>query len=276
MNLSQVKLVVTDMDGTLLNSKGEVSDNFYSIFKELKHHNIHFIAASGRQYHSIIDKLHDIKDEITVIAENGGIAKQGKTQLLSNYFPIEVIHQLIVLLRTIDDAHIVLCGENYAYVESKDDDFIFMFSEYYTQFKLVEDLTEVLDDNFLKIAVYSFGGSEEFVYPHVKNYENDLQVKISGNNWLDLSHINTNKGYALQQIQTTLGISKAETMVFGDYNNDLEMLQLADYSFAMKNAHPNVKKVAKFETKSNDEGGVEFILKQLINDKELIAKSSKH
>ena len=53
-------------------------------------------------------------------------------------------------------------------------------------------------------------------------------------------------------------------MVFGDYNNDLEMLQLADFSFAMANAHPNVKKTANYSTKSNDELGVESILEKVI------------
>ncbi|WP_053992360.1 HAD family hydrolase [Mangrovimonas sp. TPBH4] len=272
MNLSQIKLVVTDMDGTLLNSKGEVSSNFYKLFNELKTNNVHFIAASGRQYFSILDKLGSIKDEITIIAENGGLTKQGDKQLHANYFPMEDINRLIPILRNIEDSYIVLCGERSAYIESNDDSFINMFKEYYTEFKQVEDLTQVNDDNFLKIAVYSFGGSEQNIYPHVKHYEDHIQVKVSGSNWLDLSHMNTNKGYALQQVQDLLGVSKEETMVFGDYNNDLEMMAQAAYSYAMSNAHPNVKEVARYQTKSNDEEGVEVVLEQLIKDKQSIAK----
>ena len=56
-------------------------------------------------------------------------------------------------------------------------------------------------------------------------------------------------------------------MVFGDFNNDLEMLACADYSFAMENAHPNVKKTANFLTKSNDDFGVETVLEQLVRAK---------
>ena len=54
-------------------------------------------------------------------------------------------------------------------------------------------------------------------------------------------------------------------MVFGDYNNDLEMLALADYSFAMANAHPNVLKKAKFKTRSNEELGVETVLEKMLD-----------
>ncbi|RSK39376.1 HAD family hydrolase [Mangrovimonas spongiae] len=275
MNLSQVKLVVTDMDGTLLNSKGQVSEEFFSLFKMLQKHNVHFIAASGRQYHSIVSKLNDIKEDITIIAENGGLAKRHNTHLHTNYFPNNDVQKIIPFLRNINDAHIVLCGEKAAYIESKDEAFITMFNEYYTEYKIVDNLTKVSNDNFLKIAVYSFGGSEENLYPHFKPFEDIIQVKISGSNWMDLSHIDTNKGYALQKIQHELDVSPSETIVFGDYNNDLEMLQLSEFSFAMQNAHPNVKQTAKYETKSNDDGGVEFILKKLIKDKESLISSGR-
>ena len=82
MDLSKVKLVVSDMDGTLLNSKGEVSALFFDLFKKLQKQNILFCAASGRQYHSIVNKLATIKDEIYVIAENGAIAKKGDEVLV--------------------------------------------------------------------------------------------------------------------------------------------------------------------------------------------------
>jgi hydroxymethylpyrimidine pyrophosphatase-like HAD family hydrolase len=96
-----------------------------------------------------------------------------------------------------------------------------------------------------------------------------MQVIVSGEHWLDISHNNANKGYALNILQNQLGITKEETMVFGDYNNDLQMLALADFSFAMENAHKNVKKIAKFQTKSNNEQGVEIVLEQLISFKSI-------
>ncbi|MDW5290760.1 HAD family hydrolase [Formosa sp. PL04] len=264
MELSQVKLVVTDMDGTLLNSKGEVSPNFYNLFRELQANNIQFIAASGRQYFSIIEKLDAIKDEITIIAENGGITKRGDQELSKMLLSKDKINAILPLLRTIDDIFIVLCGKNKAYIETQDLHFPKLLSEYYTEFNTVDDLTEVNDDEFLKIAIYHIENSEEFIYPRVKHLEGELQIKVSGEHWLDISHHDANKGFALKLVQDELGISEDETMVFGDYNNDLEMLERAYFSYAMKNAHPNVKAIARFETKSNDELGVETILEALI------------
>ncbi len=270
MNLSQVKLVVTDMDGTLLNSKGEISDVFLSVFKQLQLHDVHFAAASGRQYHSICNKLNTIKNEITIIAENGAIAKQAENELVLTNLPYQKIKQLIPILREIKNAHIVLCGKNAAYIETNDESFIKMFNEYYTSYNIVEDLTEIESDEYLKIAVYHSESSETHIYPIVKHLEDEMQVKVSGQNWLDLSEPNANKGYALKILQDKLNITKEETMVFGDYNNDLEMIALGHFSYAMENAHPNVKKAALFETKSNDDKGVEFILEQLITAKKSV------
>lgn len=265
MDLSNIKLVVTDMDGTLLNSKGEVSPEFFSLFKKLQQKNIHFVAASGRQYYSIIDKLSPIKEKITVIAENGGITKQNENELNTFLLEREIAQKIIKKLRTIANVEIVLCGKKQAYIESNNEDFISFFSEFYTKFKQVEDLTAVVEDDFFKLAVFHGESSEEHIYPHVKHWEDELQIKVSGKHWVDVSHKKSHKGNALQALQEHLGVTKAETIVFGDYNNDLEMLALADYSFAMENAHPNVKKLAAYATKSNDEHGVEYILKKLVS-----------
>ena len=54
-------------------------------------------------------------------------------------------------------------------------------------------------------------------------------------------------------------------MAFGDYHNDLEMLKKAEYSFAMENAHPDVKEIANYETYSNDNLGVESIITKLLS-----------
>ena len=268
MELSQVKLVVADMDGTLLNSNGQVSDMFFNLFKELQKLDIHFIAASGRQYYSIIHKLDAIKDDITVIAENGGIAKRKNEELLTACLPLDKTQELIKMMRDIDDAHIVLCGKKKAYVEDKDERFLNIFNEYYYKYELVDDLLEITEDDFFKIAVYSFNGSEETTYPVVRHLEGKIKVKVSGENWLDLSSMEADKGRALAHVQKQMGIHKNETMVFGDYNNDLEMLDLAHFSYAMENAHPNVTKAANFTTKSNDAQGVEHILEQLVKAKQ--------
>jgi hydroxymethylpyrimidine pyrophosphatase-like HAD family hydrolase len=178
-------------------------------------------------------------------------------------------------LRQINDIYIVLCGRKSAYLETSNSDFISRFSKYYSEYVIVEDLTKVNDDDFLKIAVFHHECSETNIYPHIDSLKTDMQVIVSGQNWLDISHIEANKGYALSILQKELGVTKEETMVFGDYNNDLQMLELAHFSYAMANAHAEVKKIARFETKSNSEEGVEIVIDELLNFKKITRTMDK-
>lgn len=265
IDFSKVKLVVSDMDGTLLNSKGEVSNRFFELFKELQKRNITFCAASGRQHNSIVSKLDAIKDEIYVIAENGGIAKKGDNILLSNFLKPEKVLNLIPVLRELKGTNIVLCCNDAAFIESKDARFIELFQEYYHSYQVVDDLMGIAKTTpVFKIAVYHFESSENFIYPFVKHLNNQILLKVSGVNWLDISDEKANKGDALRQVQKLLNVSKTETMVFGDYHNDIEMIEEADFSFAMKNAHKDITALANYATESNDNFGVETILEKLV------------
>jgi Cof subfamily protein (haloacid dehalogenase superfamily) len=267
IDFSKVKLVVSDMDGTLLNSKGEVSHRFFNLFKDLQKRNIIFCAASGRQHNSIVSKLDVIKEKIYVIAENGGIAKKGNEVLLSNFLKPEKVLKLIPILREIKDANMVLCCNDAAYIESKDERFIELFQEYYHSFQVVDDLIETAKTiPVFKVAVYHFDSSENYIYPVIKHLNNEILLKVSGKNWLDISDKEANKGNALRAVQQLLNVTKAETMVFGDYHNDIEMMLEADFSFAMKNAHKDIIELAKYTTESNDNFGVELVLEKLVQN----------
>ena len=256
------------MDGTLLNSKSQVSNEFFELFNALQSHKIHFVAASGRQYTSIHEKLELISEQITIVAENGGYIRQGSKELGSIHLSADRVRKLLPVLKASEGLYYVVCGKKSAYIDQNEIHFTRILKEYYTRYTVVEDLMSLPDDQIFKVAVYHFDSSERFIYPVVKHLENSYQIKISGSNWVDISDPGANKGRAVKLLQDKLGISKDETMVFGDFNNDLEMIDQAFYSYAMENAHDNVKKAAKFMTKSNNDSGVEFILKELIEAKE--------
>ena len=271
MDLSQIKLVATDMDGTLLNSRGEVSQSFFYLFDELKALDVTFVAASGRQYYSIIHRLHAIKDDMIVIAENGALTMHKDQELQTTEIDRTTYLELLDITKDLKDSQVILCGRKKAYLHEPIHDFTNMLDQFYGKYEIVDDLSKITDEQYLKIAIYNQNGAEKHLYPALKHLENRLKVKVSGEVWLDLSHNNANKGYALKNLQQSLDISPTETMVFGDYNNDLEMMEQATYSFAMQNAHPNIKAVANYTTKSNDENGVEYMLRKMIE-----AKKSKH
>ncbi|MGV0924653.1 MULTISPECIES: HAD family hydrolase [Empedobacter] len=269
--MQNIKLIVTDMDGTLLRSDNSLSPEFNKIYKKLKENNIIFVPASGRQYYSIVNYFEDIKDDLAVIAENGTyVTYKGKEVFVDNlnWF---IVKEIIREVRKIEGANIVLATKNTAYVESRDETFLEYFKNYYNKNVWVEDLTKIENEQFIKIAINHTKGTEKNVYPKLVDFEkNGLKVVVSGEVWLDVMNKNTNKGVALQALINKLNISPEEIIVFGDFMNDLEMLNLAKYSFAMKNAHPDIIKTANFIAPSNNEDGVIQIIKQYLQQLEVV------
>lgn len=253
------------MDGTLLRSDHSLSPEFYKIYEELKENNITFVPASGRQYYSIITYFENIKDELAIIAENGTYVTNKGQEIFVDELDWIVVKEIIEEVRKIDGANIVLAGKNAAYVESNDETFLNYFKNYYDKSVWVDDLTKIENEQFIKIAVNHVGGTEHNVYPHLVDFEKyGLKVVVSGEVWLDVMNEKSNKGVALQALMNKLDVSSEEIIVFGDFMNDLEMLNLAKYSFAMENAHPNVKAVANFTAPSNDEDGVIQVIKKYL------------
>lgn len=250
-----IKLIASDMDGTLLNDKDEIHEEFYQVFQELKKQNIIFAAASGRQYYNLAKRFEKIKDDMMFIAENGTFVVYKGEELLLNALDKETAIELIKIGRDIKESYVVLCGKKSAYIESKDERLIKEVEKYYEEYKIVNDLTKVEDD-ILKVTICDFIGSEENSYTYYNDYKEKLQVSVSGQIWLDITDKGVNKGLAINKLQELLNIKHEETMVFGDYLNDLEMMESAYHSYAMENAHEDLKAICNFNAPSNDEFGV--------------------
>lgn len=255
------------MDGTLLNSQHEVSDQFIKIFKELQEQDIKFAVASGRQYYSLRERMEEIGDELIYIAENGAIVMYKQEQLHLVPMSKHVVHELIKEVRELENKYLILCGREQAYIESTDPEFMKPFLDHYEKYKVVDDLLEVENDLFLKFTICDLTGAEENSLPHLKHFEDRLQVKLSGKIWIDFNDKQAQKGNALKAVQEQMNIKKEETLAFGDYLNDIELFDHAEYSFAMKNAHKEVKAIATNHTASNDELGVEKVLEELLESR---------
>ena len=138
-----------------------------------------------------------------------------------------------------------------------------ILKEYYSSYQRISNTEEILHAP-LKVALYHPVSGEHNIYPAVKGYDKVLQVKISGDYWVDLSHKEANKGVALQKLLDHYNIDRSEILVFGDYLNDIEMLRMTPNSVAMGNAHPEIKAMASIVTESHDNFGVERVLQELL------------
>ncbi|EOV8091627.1 HAD family hydrolase [Vibrio parahaemolyticus] len=264
MSQVRIKFIASDMDGTLLDQYGRLDPEFFDLFLQLEEQGILFSAASGRQYYSLRDTFAPIQERMLYVAENGTLVMYQDKELYSCTIEKSEIDAIVQTARDIEGTHLVLCGKRSAYIETKDPKALEEFQKYYHRCEYVPDLLAV-EDEFIKVAICHFEGSEELVYPTMKaKFDDTHQVVVSAKIWLDVMNAKASKGSAIKHLQETMNFTPAETMTFGDYLNDLEMLQVSEHSYAVANAHDEVKKIARFSAPSNQEAGVLKVIKEKV------------
>ncbi|MFF4394649.1 Cof-type HAD-IIB family hydrolase [Streptomyces sp. NPDC001480] len=256
---ADIRLVVTDMDGTLLDDDKRIPEGLWPMLAELRRRGVLFSPASGRQYATLARQFAEVADGMAFIAENGAYVVRDGVELSSDPLDGPVVASLARTVRGLVadgvDMGAVVCGKRSAYVERTDEAFLAEVRKYYVEHRLVEDVTAV-DDEVIKVALFDFGPAERTTAPALEAFTASHQVVVSGEHWVDVMNRTANKGTALRGLQRELGITPAQTMVFGDYLNDLEMLDAADWSFAMAGAHPEVVRRARHLAPSNNDNGV--------------------
>ncbi len=259
-----IKLIVSDLDGTLLDSSGNLNSEFNTVFEQISAKGIKFAAASGRQYHNIAEKFADYKDRMVIIAENGSYMKENNNELLSITIEKEQAIKVIEIVRKLNnDTAVFLCGKNSAYIEDSRPGIMKAAKIYFTKYKIVDDLT-LIDDDFLKISICNLNNNANEKYQYFIDIMQEVQVTLGSEVWIDVFSLKADKSVAVKKLQETYNITPDETMVFGDYLNDLGMIKSATHSYAMANAHPEIIKLAKNTAKSNNENGVIEIIKETI------------
>ena len=250
-----VRLILTDMDGTLLDSQSRLPKGFDAMVATLKERGVMFGAASGRQYYSLIESFAAYKDEFLFVAENGTNVRYRGEQVFSCPMDRDVALEILNKVYAADPGiFCVYCGLEDAYVlrNQYTGPNIDEMAKYYT---------------CIKVALYDVTAhSKDRIEPLVKGYRGPQQVTLSSDYWLDIMNKDINKGVAVRAVEKKFHLRPDEVAVFGDYLNDLEMMSAAKYSFAMANAHPDIKKAANYETASNDEAGVLKGIQWLIDE----------
>ena len=252
-----IKLIATDMDGTLLTSEKKFPPHMFNIIDQLHEREIKFAVASGRQYYTLLKDFESVKDEVTFICENGALVFDKGENIFCDAMAYEDIVKLIEMIRQIKNAYPILCGVESAYIEDTHEEFNENADMYYARCERVDDLLEAAKrDRICKIAIFDTEDAQINTYMHVKHLNDSFKVSLSGHQWVDIMNPTVNKGEAMRLIQKKYNISYDETMAFGDYLNDYEMMQTCYYSYAMENAHEDLKAICNFNAPSNDEFGV--------------------
>lgn len=268
MTAPDIRLIAVDMDGTLLLPDGTIPAGLWPLLDRLHDRGIAFAPASGRQLATLQAMFGHVDAELDYIAENGAYVVRGDAEISSDALDPAFMASVITRVRDLVadgalHAGLVVCGKRSAYIEDADAAFVTEVEKYYAKLERVPDLLAV-DDQVLKLAIYDFDGGEAHTATAFADAGETHQVVVSGENWVDIMNTTVNKGVALRNLQTALGVTPAQTVAFGDYLNDIQLLQAADWSYAMDDAHPDVIAVARHRAPSNADAGVLRVIEELL------------
>ncbi len=261
-----IKIIFSDMDGTLLTSENKLPEGFDEAMTELKRRNVLFAPASGRQYFSLLKSFEKYRDDFLFLGENGTLVMHKGKEIFSCPLDVEAAKKVLSATDGFENVLRVYCGKKDAYLRRDQDtpEFHAELDKYYTHNGVVDNFSEIRDVP-LKLAFFDpTAHAKENIYDKISHFRDTLQVVLSSDYWVDVMNPNINKGAAIKNIQRVMNFAPEECAAFGDYLNDFEMLQAVGYGFAMANAHPDLKRIARFETESNDQAGVIVGIRRLI------------
>lgn len=260
-----IRLIASDLDGTLMHDDRSVPDEFYRLYAALKSRGVTFVAASGNQSSTLCHVLEPIQDELTYISDNGGLIVRAGRVLHEEAIPEDALLTSLELLRQFPQCMPVCSGREYSLVYEHDRPRAQPALVYLRTHRYVPDLRDHLQGIY-KLAICNLTGDiskdAEVLRPMLPE---GVRLVTSGNGWMDITSLAASKGNALHWLQRDLGISPEETMAFGDQMNDADMMRRARYSFAMDNADPNLKQVARYTAPSNQQDGVVQVLRRVWN-----------
>lgn len=260
---SKIKLVVSDLDGTLLHSNGKLDSE---ILSTIKNGGFLFTIASGRNKVLIKEYIDCLDIQIPFIANNGAeIVLQDRVLYQNNILKEDLIY-ILDLAREMHVEFLVNCDN--CILTSNSVVYMKPFVDRFNNILPVCNNMDLYKIEHYQVQKIMFYHSENYILSNFARLINDncactVCARAEGQFYC-AKHKDADKGIALKKLCETLNVNMKEVLVFGDNYNDLEMFKNAAYSVATDNAENLLKEKADFVTKSNNQDGVSYFLQNCI------------
>jgi len=265
-----VKLIALDIDGTLLDSRWQLSDANRAAIEEAVRRGIEVALVTGRRYDFAMPVAIKLASPLTMIVNNGALirSKEGRTHL-RHLLPRETAARVLESTQSWREGAAVIFDrprENQLMLETLDPDDSLRYAYYSRNLEFIgmarpleSCLTEDPIQVMLSGKVAAMGEAEEVLRRAEFAQEFTLAVTCyepKDFGMIDVINPACSKGSSLAEWAAVRGFAREEVMAIGDNHNDLEMLSFAGIPVVMGNGVPELKAFGWHETASNDENGV--------------------
>ncbi len=274
----EIKLIVTDLDGTLLTKKDEVHPDNIRALRRCQQRGIKVCPVTARNWKEIAPVLEQVAFDEVAALNNGAC--------MVNLATGAVEHQLVFSKENVQGMVETICRLPYTFLSLMGTDYMHVletsgkiswFSNYDDQERKQMGIRAFSDAGMLvreSVDVQRLTcGIQKQGETSARKALRDMQAQYgcrmmfmeeADGDYIEISPVQANKAFAMQQICCHFGIDAQHVLAFGDNENDMDMLRHAGVSVAMGNANREVQQVATMVTSSNKEGGVAAALQSLI------------
>lgn len=273
-------LYVSDLDGTLLNSKGQLTDFSAIQLKKMINDGVMFSIATARTAATVTDIFKDVGLNTPIALMNGVMVYDTKSSAtLINHSIDKSTAGDILNVYSKHNKHPMLYFDKGSLLE-----IVYTEIDNKHQYEYITDRNSRKLKKFIKADKYNLNRDEELlyivsfdnpeeldpIYKEISKFKDVISCFYADNytdcNFLETMNGSISKGTAAAEIKKLTGADKI--IAFGDNLNDIPMFNIADEAYAVSNAHPDLKKLATGVLDSNDDDSVvKFILKHSENNR---------
>ena len=265
-----IKVIATDMDGTLLDPKGQLDlPRLEKILDKLDQRGIRFVIATGNEVHRMRQLLEHLAERVVLVVANGARIFENDELLQAQTWDDAMVDRALEHFkgRECQDQFVVTCmnggfvKEGTVFTEL--DKFMTpeMIEKLYRRMNFVDEFDSSLFGGVLKMSMVVGEERSDAVLQEINDlFDGHVRAVSSGYGCIDILQDGIHKAWGLVELLKRWNLKPEQIMAFGDSENDIEMLELAGISYAMENAEETVKEVATKIAPANSQAGVYQIL----------------
>ena len=242
--MKHIQLIASDIDGTLLlNGSQAIDPEIFNLIHKLQQKGILFMAASGREYTNLRNLFSPVADDIAYLCLNGCLTFYKGECISKEVMDAELARKLITTIQNDSDAEVLVSGEKTCYITPKNQSYYkHLTNTVKNHVTIVDDLLNI-PEPYTKISAYFKDGANKHYQHYADMLDMDITVQIGGKCWLDCTPKGVNKSTGFLKLLAHLNISAENTVMFGDNDNDKQILQACGHPISMKTAVPSIYKL---------------------------------
>lgn len=267
-----IALVATDMDGTLLDEKGQLDlPRLERILDQLDQKGVRFVIATGNEIHRMRQLLGPLVERVVLVVANGARIFEHNQLVSASTWEEDLVEEALAFFdgREKTDQFVVtgmkggFAKEGTVFTELEKFLTPEMIASYYQRMNFVKTLQPSLFGGVLKMSLVVGHSRSDAVLAEInQTFHGRVRAVSSGYGCIDILQAGMHKAKGLKELMQKWQLHPSQMMAFGDSENDLEMLEFAGISYATENADSKAKQAAKYLAPSNVQCGVYQILER--------------